>query len=82
MYRVMRPGGRAVITMADTNQGPLGSSDPSGSRNAWGEWHWAAALSVLPILNKPWLARGTKPATARPAGTPVDTELLAAAATH
>jgi ubiquinone/menaquinone biosynthesis C-methylase UbiE len=95
--RVLRPGGRAVITMCDTNQGPIGSSDTSGSRNAWGEWYWAAAdvrrlmddagftditLSVLPILNKPWLARGAKPATARPAGTPVDTELLAAAATH
>lgn len=75
MRRVLRPGGRAVITMGDESD--RGSFD-SGTRNAWGTWDWTDAhaqrlveeagfedvsVSVLPVFSKSQLVRATKPTT-------------------
>lgn len=79
MHRVLRPGGRAVVAVCDTPQGGNVKGVPSGRRNAWGEWSWSEAdvrrlveeagftdvtVTVLQILNKPWLAHGLKAAAA------------------
>jgi ubiquinone/menaquinone biosynthesis C-methylase UbiE len=88
MHRVLRPGGRAIITMSDTRKAAW-ERPSSGTRDAWGEWHWTdaevrrlvesagfadIAVSVLPIFNRPQLARATRlpasavtPVTAAPA---------------
>jgi SAM-dependent methyltransferase len=75
MHRVLRPGGRAVITMGDDSRARVGSA-PSGTRNAFGIWCWSDAdaarlveeagfvdvtVSVLPVLSKSQLVRATKP---------------------
>jgi SAM-dependent methyltransferase len=74
MYRVLRPGGRAVLTLdhrLSQNQ------DESGKVDAWGQWWWSdadarrlmegagfvdVAVSVLPVSTKEHVVRGTKPA--------------------
>lgn len=76
MHRVLRPGGRAVITMGDDSQARFGSA-PSGTRNAFGIWCWSDAdasrlveeagftdvnLSVLPVPSKSQLIQASKPA--------------------
>lgn len=78
MHRVLRSGGRAVVSISDSPEGGNAGRAPSGGRNAWGEWCWSEAdarrlveeagfdqvtVTVLPILNKPWLAHGVKRAT-------------------
>lgn len=77
MSRVLRPGGRAVITMGDDSQARFGSA-PSGTQSAWGIWCWSDAdaqrlveeagftdvtVSVLPVPSKSQLVRATKPAS-------------------
>jgi SAM-dependent methyltransferase len=74
MYRVLRPGGRAVLTLGF----PLKDASLSGTRSPWGLWRWSEAdarrlmeeagfgeVTVSPPPT-PWfslqLARGTKPA--------------------
>ena len=74
MQRVLRPGGRAVLTLGF----PLKDASLSGTRSAWGLWRWSEAdarrlmeeagfgeVTVSPPPT-PWfslqLARGTKPA--------------------
>jgi SAM-dependent methyltransferase len=39
MHRVLRPGGRAVLTFGF----PLKDASLSGTRNAWGYWRWSEA---------------------------------------
>lgn len=74
MYRVLRPGGRAFLTVDHrTHQ----DQDASGERDAWGQWWWTDAdarwlmegagfvdvtVSVLPVATKEHVFRGTKPA--------------------
>jgi ubiquinone/menaquinone biosynthesis C-methylase UbiE len=80
MVRVLRPGGRAVVTVSDAAKSPMGSSDRSGTLDAWGMWYWSEAdarrmaeeagfvdvtVSVLPVFSKPLVARGMKPAPSR-----------------
>ena len=87
MHRVLRPGGRAVITMGDDSKARIGSA-PSGTRNAWGIWCWSDAdaqqlveeagfvdvtVSVLPVLSKSQLVRATKPASSGITGATVTT---------
>jgi SAM-dependent methyltransferase len=74
MHRVLRPGGRAVLTLGF----PLKDASLSGTNSAWGLWRWSEAdarrlmeeagfgeVTVSPPPT-PWfslqLARGTKPA--------------------
>ena len=76
MVRVLRPGGRAVVTLADRRT-RFDATIESGTADAWGMWYWSdadarrlmeaaglvdVAVSVLPVLSKPQLARGMKPA--------------------
>ncbi len=80
MYRVLRPGGRAVITMGDDSS----KGDPA-MRESWGIWSWSdaeaqrhveeagffdVAVSVLPVVSKAQLVRATKPASAVIDGAP------------
>jgi len=73
MYRVLRPGGRAVLTLDQR----IRDQDESGKVDAWGQWQWSdagarrlmegagfvdVALSVLSVVTKEQLVRGTKPA--------------------
>ena len=77
MHRVLRPGGRARITMGEYLKAPWGSTDESGVRDAWGIWSWSdtdaqrlveqvgfedVSVSVMPVRNKARLVRATKPA--------------------
>lgn len=72
MYRVLRPGGRAVLTFDKR----IKDQDKSGKVDAWGQWQWSeadarrlmqgagfvdVAVSVLPVATKEQLVRGTKP---------------------
>lgn len=74
MCRVLRPGGRVVVTMGETKQAPWGATSESGTADAWGQWQWSdadaqrlmqaagfadVAVSVLRGGFK--LVRGTKP---------------------
>jgi SAM-dependent methyltransferase len=74
MHRVLRPGGRAVITMGDDSQARYASA-PSGTQSAWGIWCWSDAdaqrlveeagftdvtVSVLPVQSRSQLVRATK----------------------
>jgi ubiquinone/menaquinone biosynthesis C-methylase UbiE len=76
IYRVLRPGGRAVFTMGDNTKALLGRTDKSGTRDAWGVWSWNDAdaarlveeagftdvtIAVLPVPSKSQLVRATKP---------------------
>jgi ubiquinone/menaquinone biosynthesis C-methylase UbiE len=77
IYRVLRPGGRAVLTMGEAEQPPAGS--PESYVNDLGERQWSDAaaqrlmegvgfvgvvVSVLPVFSKAKLVRGTKPTPA------------------
>ncbi len=79
MRRVLRTGGRAVITLSDTDQSGWGGTDRSGTADAWGQWYWSdadalrlmeeagfadVAVSVLTAAGRPQLLRGVKPAMA------------------
>ena len=85
MHRVLRPGGRAVLTFGF----PLKDASLSGTRNAWGYWRWSeadarrlmeeAGLGDVAVSPPPtWeftmqFARGIKqasPSVAEPAETP------------
>lgn len=75
MYRVLRPGGRAVVGLG-TRVKPK-AQGKSGKVDAWGQWQWSDAdarrlmetagfvdvvASFLPVGPKEQLVRGTKPA--------------------
>jgi demethylmenaquinone methyltransferase/2-methoxy-6-polyprenyl-1,4-benzoquinol methylase len=77
MVRVLRPGGRAVVTVSDAATGPVGSAPRSGTQDAWGMWYWSAAdarrmgeeagldgvtICELPVFSRPLTIRGVKPA--------------------
>lgn len=77
MYRVLRPAGRARMTMGEHLKAPWGSTDESGVRDAWGIWSWSDAdarrlveeagfaevsVSVMPVRNKARLVSAVKPA--------------------
>jgi SAM-dependent methyltransferase len=85
MVRVLRPGGRAVVTVSDAAKSPVGSSARSGTLDAWGMWYWSDAdarrmaeeagfvdvtVSLLPVFSKPLLVRGAKPAPSALEGDP------------
>jgi ubiquinone/menaquinone biosynthesis C-methylase UbiE len=72
MYRVLRPGGRAVLTLDHRIRQ---DQDESGKVDAWGQWWWSDSdarrlmeragfgdVSVLSVGTKEHLVRGTKPA--------------------
>lgn len=75
MRRVLRPGGRAVVTLGDSNPASRWATTESGTPDAWGQWQWSDAdaqrlmeaadfvdvvVSVLPGGLQ--LVRGVKPA--------------------
>jgi SAM-dependent methyltransferase len=77
MVRVLRPGGRAVVTVSDATTSPVGSAPRSGTQDAWGMWYWSDAdakrmaeeaglvdvsVSELPVFSRPLTVRGMKPA--------------------
>jgi SAM-dependent methyltransferase len=85
MHRVLRPGGRAVLSFGF----PIKDASLSGTKNAWGLWRWSeadarrlmeeAGFGDVAVSPPPtWefslqLARGTKqasPLVAEPAETP------------
>jgi SAM-dependent methyltransferase len=75
MHRVLRPGGRALLTLGF----PLKDASLSGTKSAWGIWRWSEAdarrlmeeagfgdVSISPPPSTEFslqLARGTKPAS-------------------
>jgi demethylmenaquinone methyltransferase/2-methoxy-6-polyprenyl-1,4-benzoquinol methylase len=74
MRRVLRPGGRAVVTLSDSNQAPWGATYESGTTDAWGQWRWSDAdaqrlmqaagftdVTVSVLRGGFQLARGTGP---------------------
>ena len=77
VVRVLRPGGRAVVTVSDAATSPVGSTPRSGTLDALGQWYWSDAdarrmaeeaglvdvsISRLPVFSKPLVVRGAKPA--------------------
>jgi SAM-dependent methyltransferase len=85
MVRVLRPGGRVVVTVSDAANLPVGSTDRSGTLDAWGMWLWSDAdarrmaeeagfvdvtVSLLPVFSKPLTVRGAKPAPSALEETP------------
>lgn len=85
MVRVLRPGGRAVVTVSDAANLTVGSTDRSGTLDAWGMWRWSDAdarriteeagfvdvtVSELPVFSKPLTVRGAKPAPSALEGAP------------
>ena len=75
MHRVLRPGGRAVITMGEHVKSRWGATDELGRRDAWGIWSWSdadatrlveragfvdVAVSVLLVKFQSRLVRATK----------------------
>ena len=85
MVRVLRPGGRAVVTVSDAAKTPVGSTDRSGTLDAWGMWRWSDAdarrmaeeagfvdvtVSLLPVFSKPLTVRGVRPAPSALEGAP------------
>jgi pimeloyl-ACP methyl ester carboxylesterase/SAM-dependent methyltransferase len=96
MYRVLRPGGRAVFTMGEYVKAAWGGTDESGARNAWGVWNWSDAdaqrlveeagfvdvdLSLLPVAYKSRLVRASKPAASAAGAASEATESPEAVAT-
>ena len=76
MRRVLRPGGRAVVTLGDSKPTHWGATTESGTRDAWGQWQWSDADAqrlmeaagfadvVVTVLSGGFqLVRGVKPAT-------------------
>jgi SAM-dependent methyltransferase len=74
MCRVLRPGGRVVVTMGETKQASWGGTDESGTADAWGQWQWSDAdaqrlteaagfadIAVSVLRGGFKLVRGTKP---------------------
>lgn len=70
MYRVLRPGGRAIVTMGDDSS----KADPA-LRDTWGSWSWSdadaqrlaeqagfvdVAVSVLPVFSRAELVRAAR----------------------
>ena len=47
MCRVLRPGGRVVVTMGETKQARWGATSESGTADAWGQWQWSDADAQL-----------------------------------
>ncbi len=85
MVRVLRPGGRAVVTLSDAATFPVGSTPRSGTRDACGMWCWSDAdarrmaeeaglvdvtVSELPVFSKPLTVRGVKLAPSALEGAP------------
>lgn len=85
MHRVLRPGGRVVITMGDNSKALVGRTDKSGTRDDWGVWRWTDAdaqrlveeagftgvsVSVLPVFSKSQLVRAAKSASTVAANDP------------
>lgn len=77
MHRVLRPGGRAVITMGDNARARWEGALVSGTQDAWGIWQWSdtdaarmmeragfadVAVSELPVFSKAKLVKAVKPA--------------------
>jgi arsenite methyltransferase len=77
MHRVLRPGGRVVVTVSDAATGPVASAPRSGTQDTWGMWYWTDAdarrmaeeaglvdvtVSELPVFSRPLTIRGVKPA--------------------
>lgn len=74
MHRVLRPGGRAAVTLSDSRPSDGRTTTESGTADAWGQWQWSdadaqrlletagftdVAVSVLPGGFQ--LVRGVKP---------------------
>jgi SAM-dependent methyltransferase len=74
--RVLRPGGRLVITVGDMAKAPLEGAGRSGTMDAWGMWYWSeadarrmaeeaglvdVAVSELAVFSRPLTIRGVKP---------------------
>jgi len=94
MVRVLRPGGRAVITVSDATTTPIGSAARSGTLDAWGMWYWSEAdarrmaeeaglvdvtVSELPVFSKPLTVRGAKPTSSTLEEAPETAVLVGAA---
>lgn len=62
MYRVLRPGGRAVVALCDR----LRDDSASGTRNAWGQWAWNATDARL-LMEKAGFTDVTSSVLGRPA---------------
>jgi hypothetical protein len=43
MYRVLRSGGRAVVTMGENTKAVLEDAGVSGTADAFGQWRWSDA---------------------------------------
>lgn len=43
MRRVLRPGGRIVVTLSDSEPAPGEAAMRSGTTDAWGQWQWSDA---------------------------------------
>jgi SAM-dependent methyltransferase len=43
MRRVLRPGGRVVVTLSDSEPAPQEAATRSGTTDAWGQWQWSDA---------------------------------------
>ena len=93
MVRVLRPGGRAAVTLADRRT-RFDATIESGTADAWGMWYWSdadarqmaedaglvdVAVSVLPVISKPQLVRGVKPVPAALEEAPATAAPVAAA---
>ncbi len=74
MCRVLRPGGRVVVTMGESKQARWGATGESGTADAWGQWQWSDAdaqrlmeaagfddVAVSVLRGGFQLVRGTKP---------------------
>ncbi|CAL8969250.1 2-methoxy-6-polyprenyl-1,4-benzoquinol methylase, mitochondrial [Cellulomonas sp. T2.31MG-18] len=62
MFRVLRPGGRAVVALCDQ----LRDEKASGTVNAWGQWGWNASDARL-LMEKAGFAEVTSSVIGSPA---------------